>query len=300
MATKPKASKAQAKKRAKKATPKTRSTKKVATKNVKVKPVVKKTVKKIAPKNAKQAKKSFKFSKKDIKAKLKVAFTPGSTFLTNLLWVFITVVALMLVDFFVQYINNDYSAAKVNNGRITMSELEEQVLERSGEQVLEDLIQKKLIEQAAEEAGVEVSEEEVEKEYKRIEKLYGKSGDGAQLEDVLKDSGYTKESYMKTLKLELLANKVLVDDPSEETLVEFFATNKDIYFTTQETYEDDKDNVERTYIQVEFQDKVQPWLDQIQNDAVIVNNIKEKPEYGFFLATRDSFTSIYNLITDKK
>jgi len=295
MATKKRAKTVPAEKKARKKGKKTvKSAKKLEIKGAKkgTKSTTKKVVNKISKKS-----KALKISKKDFKARLKSAFTPGSTFMTNLLWIFITVVALMTVDFFVQYINNDFSAAKVNNERITMNELEDRVMDRMADQILDEMIQERLILQAADEANVEVSNEEIEKEYKRIEKL---SGGSEKLEAALIANGYTKDSYMDSLKLELLANAVLVDDPSEETLKEFFDTNKEVYFTTQDAYEDDKETVRRTYIQVEFQGKVSPWLTQIQDEAVVVNNIKEKPKYGFFLATRDSFTNIYNLITDKK
>jgi hypothetical protein len=287
---------------AKTETKKTKAKKTTTKKKTGKKPVKKVVIansKKKATSTAKEAvsKKAVKLSVGGFKNKVKSAFGKDSSFLVNLMWVAITVVALLLVDFFVQYINNDFSAAKVNDGRITMSQLEDKVMDRMAEQILEEMVQEELIYQAAEEAGVEVSDEDVEKEYKRIAELY--NGEEA-LEETLSASGYTKDSYMDSLKLELLANAILVEDPSEDELMAFFDENKEVYFAAQDAYGDDKETVSRTYIQVEFQGKVSDWLTQIQSDAVIVNNLNDKPEYGLFKATRDSFTNIYDLVTDKK
>ena len=239
-----------------------------------------------------------KFNLKSAVDSTKSVISKRKAFFTNLVWVLATVVALMLVDLFVQYINNDFSAAVVNNRRITLNSLQEKVMARAGDQILLDMIREELISQAAKDAGVEVSEDELNQEYDRIAVLY----DGEeQLLSALDANGYTKKSYLDSLRLELLANKVLVEEPTEEALQTFFTENKEQYFATQDSYEDDAENVKRTYVQVEFQSKVNAWLQDLEAKATIQNNLTTEPSYGFFKATRNIITNLYNqIVTNTK
>lgn len=242
--------------------------------------------------------------KKDTKVTIAVKKVTFAQFLAknkelllNLLWVFIAIVGLFLVDLFVQYINNDYSAAVVNNKRISMKSLRDRLVERSGELMVSDMIREEIIWQSAKDADVEVTEEEINAEYDRIVKLYG--GEES-FRTALTTNGYTKESYLASLEIQLVAQKTIVKDPSEKELQTFFDESKEIYFASQETFETDKANVKRVYVQTQFESEFPTWFQKKLDDSDIKNNLEEEPEYGFFMATRNIFENIYNRITDKK
>jgi hypothetical protein len=249
----------------------------------------KKQVSKSAPKAAKKV----TLKKVDL-TKLKSFATKNAKTLEVLAWVLATVVALFLVDFLVQYINNDFSAAVVNNRRITQRELTKELNDRAGEQILADMITKELVYQEAKDAGVEVTDEQVEEEFNNTAELYG----GLEtFETALLANGFTVDTYKDTIKFEMTLQQLIVEEPTEEELMTFFDENKDVYFTDQESYDADAQAVKDVYTQVMYQTEVTTWMQDLRDQATIQNNVTDKPSYGFFKATRNILTNIYDSVT---
>lgn len=261
-----------------------------ATPKKRVKVATKPAAKKVSTSKSKQ--KAITLKKVDL-TKAKEMFS-NTKALRALGWFVATLTALFLVDMMVQYINNDFSAAVVNNKRITESELEVELKDRAGEQILADMITKELVYQEAKNNGVSVTNEEVDAEF---DKTAEKSGGQESFEAALQAYNFTVESYKETLKFEMTIQKMIVSDPSEDDLQTFFDENKDTYFSEQAAYSDDKANVKDTYTQVMYQSEVTNWLQALEAEATIQNNITDKPNYGFFKATRNIFGNVYDNLT---
>ena len=211
-----------------------------------------------------------------------------------LTWVLIVVSTLIVVDLVVQYINNDYSVAIVNGERVSRSEFDERIEEVYGAEITTQLINEKLILQQAAEENVTVSDDEIDE---IVDDTVERLGGEEEFDTALQAENLDINSYRRNIKLQLIAEDLIVEDPSDEELREFYDEFKDSFFPDQE-YDDVKEDVEEAYRSQQFTQNVNPWLSEIATDADIQNNISEKPDYGLLKIVREAFNQLNDRVNN--
>jgi hypothetical protein len=201
-------------------------------------------------------------------------------------WVAAFLVALALVDLFVQYENNDASVAVVNGDRIYKSDFDSRLSADYGQSSLQQMILEKLAYTAAAKENITVSNQEVDTFIKRF--FEDRYGSRAKYLDALKQSLKSEESDRINAKLAILDSKKF---PYTETeLKTFFTTYKDYFLQSdpKATYDTAKLQVEYTYIQYDITyGKFAEWISGLNTAATVQNNLDatSKPSYGLFKQT---------------
>ena len=271
------------------------------------KPAPVKTTEKKAPKTVKVPtvkikKPNIKFQKPNIK---KIASSKGfKTFLT----VVGVIVVFILIDFFVQYLNNGYSAAVVEGKRIPRSEYIKELETAYGATVVDQLIDEEIIKIEAEKAGVEATDEEVNKQ---LETLIESVGGKETYETVLQQNNIDEEELKDQIKLSILANKVLgpTVEYTEDDLKSFFNQYSAQLFPTETEaleegekldYEQYKDQVKQRYIEQKVYENEGAWLEGLRSQYKIQNNVTNKPKYGVLSATINIVENLFNEVNNNQ
>lgn len=216
-------------------------------------------------------------------------------FIKFLTYVVILFLTLVVVDLVVQYINNDYSVAIVNGYRIPRNEFEKRLAESYGEVIASQLVNERLILEEAQKEEVVVSDDEIQELVDNtIEDIGGREA----FESALASNGLTEESYKRNIKLQLLAEKMVVTEPTEEELLSFFTEFKEVYFEEDSTFEDVKEDVRELYKNQKFNEQSSAWLSDLRDSANIQNNITNEPSYGFLTITKQLFVDVNNRLND--
>lgn len=116
--------------------------------------------------------------------------------------------------------------AKVNDEVITKDELYQALVEQNGEQVLDNMITMKLIDQEAKKLKVSVTEEDMNKELDTLKSSYGGE---AEFNSALQYFGYDIEDLKKDISLNIKIKKLI--EPSititDDEIHEYFESDKD-------------------------------------------------------------------------
>ena len=199
---------------------------------------------------------------------------------------------LLLVDLFVQYLNNDYSVAIVNGQRIPKREYVKNLEMMYGAQVADALIEEELVRQLGIEEGVDIDSADIDKSYQEIEEQLG----GAEaLEDALAQNNLTSEELREQLRNELVLKQIIEPrlEYTDEDLAEFFEEYKELIYEdpSEKNFEDEREEIEEIYKDQKIFEERDIVLSEFQQDSVIQINVpgasEEEPRYGFFKATRN-------------
>ena len=161
-------------------------------------------------------------------------------------------------------------SARVNNhfvSRLTvLKELEKQGLAK---EVLDSIINEKLIFDEADKKKITVSEAEVATEITSIEDEL--KAQGTSLESALTMQGQTMESLKKNLTIRLLINKLLADKVviDEAAVQKYFDDNKTVTYKDKK-YEDVKDQIRKSLADQKIYDEFQKWLVEVKENSKIV------------------------------
>ena len=141
--------------------------------------------------------------------------------------------------------SND-AVAKVNNEVITKDELYQILVEQNGQQVLDSLITKKVIEQEAKKQNIVVTDEDIEKELDELKNNYGGE---AEFNNALNYFGYNVEDLKKDISLNLKIKKLI--EPTititDDEILQYFEKNKDSF--------NQEEQVKARHILVETEEK---------------------------------------------
>lgn len=261
---------------------------------------VKKTEKKVSKAvkvpTVKIKKPNVKFQKPNVKT---ISSSKGfKTFLT----VLGAVAVFILVDLFVQYLNNGYSVAVVEGSRIQRSDYIKALESGYGATVVDQLIDEKIIKMEAEKAGVEATDEEINAQLNIIiESVGGEDG----YQTVLAQNNINEEDLKNQIKLNILANKVLgpTFEYTEDDLKTFFNQYSSQLFPIETEaleegekldYEQYKDQVKQRYIEQKVYENESAWLSDLRNSYKIQNNVTNKPKYGVLSATINIVRNLFN------
>jgi len=203
-----------------------------------------------------------------------------------------------LVDLGVQYLNNDYSVAKVNNKRISKAEWHKNLESSYGVSVADTMINDAIIELEAEKADIEVTDDEIKTQ---LDKIIERIGGQEAYESALKASNLAEEELKDQIRIQLLYTKVIGPsiEYTEDDIKAFFNQYSSVIFP-QETaalaegeqldYEKYKDETKEQYIINEVQTVQSEWLTNKKSEYSIQNNSIAKPKYGFL-------TTLFNLVS---
>ncbi|HOV29532.1 MAG TPA: SurA N-terminal domain-containing protein [Candidatus Dojkabacteria bacterium] len=251
-------------------------------------------------KASKQEKKQTKrFKKPEIKVTLHkpdVSAIKGYSFksvLRIIKYIVIIIASLALIDLGVQYYNNSYSIAIVNDSRIPRREWRKQLEQYYGKAMASKMINDKIVELEAKKANVEVTDEDIETELERIRESMG--GEEA-LQNTLAANNFTLDQLKDQLKTDILLRKIL--EPSlqytDDDIKNFFNQYSDVLFPNDAAaleegekldFEKYKDQTTDWYKRQIVDSSSQDWLTQKQGEYNIIDNASNPPKYGFLTTT---------------
>jgi len=192
----------------------------------------------------------IKLSKKTINKKLKSNL--NSKFLKNLaIVVLVGTISFLLAKKY----KNQFIVATVNYQTISRFQLNKLLLERHGQEALDELINQTLIEGFIKEKNINITTEDVEAEITRLKTQLG--GDEV-FEATLTQYGLTltqlKERLKTTIGQKKLAEILFNPDVSDEEVQEYFTQNKALFEdkTFEETKEEVRSNLHNQKLQQEF------------------------------------------------
>lgn len=156
--------------------------------------------------------------------------------------------------------------AKVNGAKITKEDLYQRMVGAQGTQLVSQMIDEKLVDQAAEKAKVTVSAAEIDAEMK---KLTEQIGGEAQLQAAMQQYGLTMEQVRRDREVRLKATKILAKDITvdDATLQKYYEEN---------TSQFDKRQVHARHILVETEAEANAIKAQLDQGADFATLAKEK------------------------
>ncbi|PIP32361.1 hypothetical protein COY59_02710 [Candidatus Gottesmanbacteria bacterium CG_4_10_14_0_8_um_filter_37_24] len=189
---------------------------------------------------------------------------PLSSFLTvkNIILVLLLVVIVLLWKF-----KGNFIAATVNGQPISKWQLNSELEKKFGGQVLDAIINERLILGATRQKGIFVTSPEIDKKIEEIEKqLNGK----VSLDDALKSQGMTKDDFRKQLEIQISINKMFDKDASisSKEIDDYLESNSSL---SKDATDPAALRSEVTDIlkQQKVSDLFNEWFAKIRNDAKI-------------------------------
>jgi foldase protein PrsA len=159
-----------------------------------------------------------------------------------------------------------YIAATINGSPITRIELNKQLLDRFGEQTLDQLITQKLVEAEIKKQKVVITSAEVDSRVQEIEKTLPQ---GMSLEEAVKMQGSTLEELRNQLALQMGVNKMLEDrvEVSDAEIDNFIKENSQILTATDAAAQ--KEEAKAAIKDQKLGELIQSWLEELKNNAKV-------------------------------
>jgi foldase protein PrsA len=139
--------------------------------------------------------------------------------LLNLLTIIIFVIKPLIIS---KTVIGEETAAKVGSKDISRDAWMNELEKRYGEDVLEEMVDKEVVKQAAEKYKVKISDEELDRELKMMKTMYGTAG-----QNLNKSNDQLRQEIQSSLLLEKLLTKDV--SVSETAMRSHYDNNKDIY-----------------------------------------------------------------------
>jgi len=263
----------------------------------------KKSSKKVSKKSPKKKGKKVQIKIKKPNIKFKKPSWEGiknSKITKYSLYVLAVLAFFIVVDFGVQYLNNDYSAAVVNGDRVTNRDYYYRLDQSYGSSVISQLIQEELIMQEAKNEGLVATDEEISSDLADITEQVGGE---EQLQLSLDAYNISMEDLKRQVELDILSKKMIEPtlDYTDDDVKAFFTDYSDVLFPDEAAaledgelldYDTYKGQTLDAYIQQEVSNAITSWLATLEADANIQDNVVDKPIYKFLGATRNILTNI--------
>ncbi|WNC15025.1 peptidyl-prolyl cis-trans isomerase [Brevibacillus brevis] len=122
-------------------------------------------------------------------------------------------------------------AAVVGDKTITEAEYVEALKQRYGEKVLEDMINREVVFQAAKQQGISVDPKQVEEEVAKIRESYGSESDSEFQQALIRQAGITEESLRQEIRYQLLLQALATKDivVSDDELLAYYNDHPERY-----------------------------------------------------------------------
>lgn len=166
-----------------------------------------------------------------------------------------------------------FVAAFVNTTPIFRISLVRELEKQGGSQVLENLIDRALVDQEAKKARVVVTNEEIDSQIKSIEDVI--KAQGLNLDDALKFRGMTRNDLVNQIKYQesikkLLGPQITITDAE---IKDYFDKNKTT-FPAGSTLEKVKAGIKDSLLQQKLSAKYATWIAEIRGKAKILYFLK--------------------------
>lgn len=160
-------------------------------------------------------------------------------------------------------------AAWVNGRPVYRLSLISELEKQGGQQVLDGLIEKALINSEAAKNKIKVEQSEIDSEIKKIEEMV--SGQGLSLDDALKFRNQTRKDLVDQIKIQkivekLLSLKIVITDAE---LKDYFNTNKSL-FGQNPVFDKVKDQVKNQVLQQKLSEQYNTWITELKTKAKIL------------------------------
>lgn len=182
-------------------------------------------------------------------------------------WKHIILIAILLVGAIFWKFKGQFIAAVVNGQPVSRWQLNDQLQKKYGNQVLESLINERLILAALRQNGIFIKSDEIDARIKQIEtRLKGQLS----LDEALKMQGLTRDDFKKQLEIQLSIEKYFSKDAtvSSKEIDEQYKSNKDAYKNATDTAAV-KADIENSIKQQKITDLFDKWFAEIQKNAKI-------------------------------
>ena len=178
----------------------------------------------------------------------KKSLSPQSKLNVRLIVVFVVLaVVAFLFAANLDAIRSLFIVANVNGQSITRFQVIKELEMQGGQQVLDSIISRTLIEQEAKKQGIAASDLEIQEETAKIEATLLR--DGTSLDDALAMQGMTRVDLAEQLKFQVLLDKLLADkvEVSDEQLEDYIEANKNRIAQNQNYYRRRQAIIEHPY-----------------------------------------------------
>lgn len=158
-------------------------------------------------------------------------------------------------------------AATVNGQPISRMELNAQLTQRFGQQVLDNIINERLILASTREQGIFVTNTELDERVASIEKkLAGQST----LVDALAVQGLTAETFRRQLEIQIAIEKLYTNEAtiSSKEIEDYIKSNA-AYYKDATDPGALREEVNETLRQQKINEKFEPWFSQVRDGAKI-------------------------------
>jgi hypothetical protein len=160
--------------------------------------------------------------------------------------------------------------ASVNGVPVSRLTLIKEMESQGGAQVLESLITKELILQAAKKQSITVSDEEIEEELNKLREQLSSSGQN--FDEILAMQGLTMERVNEELRLQKIIEKATIGDLtiSDEEVDSYIEQNKSFMPEDQDTADAAfRDSIREQLKQQKLSTSMQEWIGKLQSEADI-------------------------------
>lgn len=228
------------------------------------------------PKEAPKTKKAVKVIKKMRSVSIAKPVTPKMVVKDSKFIILVKallVIAIGIVVFLLIQKNKGlFVAGTVNKSPITRWELNSKLAEKYGEQVLEEIISERLLNENLKKNKIVISDAEVKAEYDKIVSQYGGE---EQFKAAIAQYNMTEEKALASIKQSIGLKKIIETlgkiEITEDAINKYFTDNKAVYATKK--LEEVKDEIKEALYQQEIYTKSQEWYAGIREAAKVSNNL---------------------------
>jgi foldase protein PrsA len=188
-------------------------------------------------------------------------------------WFLVVLVAAFILGGLIYRFKHWVVVALVDYKPVTRFELTKELERQGGKQVLETLINERLILQEAKRRRLEPTNAEINEKVDQIEEEL--KGQGMTLDDVLKLQGQSRSEFLNQVKIQVIIDKIIGEDVelSDEEVQQYFEDNQSFY-PEGTKFEEVESELRDTLKQQKIGEKFQEWL----------QNLKDKAKINYFVS----------------
>jgi foldase protein PrsA len=166
-----------------------------------------------------------------------------------------------------------FVVALVNGRPITRWTLDRELEKAAGSQILNTKIAEMLVLQEGRRQKITISDEEINQEVKKLEDQL--KTQGQDLDSILALQKQSKKEFLRQIKIQLLVEKILGKEieTTEEEISDYFNENQTL-FAEGATLASEKENIRQTLFENKLTEKIQPWLQDLQDKAKVLYFVK--------------------------
>ena len=189
----------------------------------------------------------------------------------------LAVVLLTLTVFAAACSNSEEVVANVEGESITKDELYDALVQQGGQQALDVLIMKKIVEMEAKKQDIQVADEAIDEEMEQMAEQYG----GLEaFEQIMGMYGYSTEGMKEDIEMNLKIQALLKPRISitEEEMKEYFEQNKESFAVEEQeaNYEQSKEQIEGILFDGKVQAEFNTWYQEKLDEYEIENFLTAK------------------------